>query len=47
MKTGTNVVTLTGSPGFYSGLMDEVMIFHRPLSATEIKRIYDAQKREK
>lgn len=37
--------SLTGSPGFYSGLVDEVMIFQRPLSAGEIKQIYDAQKR--
>lgn len=37
--------SLTGSPGFYSGLVDEVMIFHRPLTAAEIKQIYDAQKR--
>ena len=36
--------SLTGSPGFYSGLVDEVMIFHRPLTAAEIKQIYDAQK---
>jgi hypothetical protein len=37
--------SLTGSPGFYSGLVDEVMIFRRPLTAAEIKQIYDAQKR--
>ena len=39
--------SLTGNPGFYSGLVDEVMIFHRPLSAAEIKQIYDTQKRGK
>ena len=39
--------SLTGSPGFYSGLVDEVMIFHRPLSAVEIKQIYDTQKQGK
>ncbi len=37
--------SLTGSPGFYSGLVDEVMIFLRPLAAAEIKQIYNAQKR--
>jgi hypothetical protein len=37
--------SLTGNPGFYSGLVDEVMIFHRPLSAAEIKQIYNTQKR--
>jgi hypothetical protein len=36
--------SLTGSPGFYSGLVDEVMIFHRPLTAAEIKQVYNAQK---
>ncbi len=45
--TGGNAAigrSLTGYPGYYSGLADEVMIFNRPLSASEIKQIYDTQK---
>ena len=30
--------------GYFNGVIDEVMIFNRTLSATEVKRIYNAQK---
>lgn len=40
--TGTRVIGRLASPSYYSGHMDDIMIFNRSLSASEVKELYES-----
>jgi len=48
IPTGTNLQighnALSGNTGYFNGGIDELMVFNRALSDSEVKQIYDAQK---